>query len=148
MQWFPHSTVATIVEKEGHFLMVEEHDDGQVVFNQPAGHLEHGETLFEAARRETLEETAWHVELTALLGIYHYQAANGHTYIRHCFIAEPVLHETQRSLDTGIVAAHWLSREDIFSPDFKPRSPAVHKVLEDYFKGFHYPLDVIFHYRE
>ncbi len=126
--------------------MVEEIDNGSTVFNQPAGHLDEGETLFAAAIRETLEETAWHVTLTAFLGNYVYQAANGITYVRHCFIATPDRHDASLPLDKGIIAAHWLSKETIFSGDFAARSPLVGKAIEDYLAGQQMPLDVIKHY--
>ncbi len=145
MTWLAHSSVATIVERDGLFLMVEEIDEGRTVFNQPAGHLEEHESLFEAALRETLEETGWHVELTAFLGLYHYPAPNGVTYIRHCFVARPLRHDTGRKLDTGILAAHWLSAATILAPDFKARSPIVGRVLRDYLSGVRYPLSLIYH---
>src|SRR5690606_2961884 len=118
MVWLAHNSVATIVEREGLFLMVEETDPGTdgTVFNQPAGHLEAQETLFAAAVRETLEETAWRVALDALVGIYHYQTPNGVTYVRHCFAATPLGHDPQRPLDADIVAAHWLSAATILAP--------------------------------
>ena len=72
MDWQPHITVATVIEDDGRFLFVEEVKAGRLVLNQPAGHLEANESLREAALRETLEETGWDVELTALLGIYLY----------------------------------------------------------------------------
>jgi 8-oxo-dGTP pyrophosphatase MutT (NUDIX family) len=147
MTWLAHSSVATIVEKDGLFLMVEEVDGGSTVFNQPAGHLEEHESLFEAALRETLEETGWHVELTDFLGLYHYPAPNGVTYLRHCFVARPVTHESHRKLDTGIIAAHWLSADTILAQDFKARSPIVGRVLRDYLSGIRYPLSVIYHHR-
>ena len=145
MIWLAHSSVATIVEDHGRFLMVEERDGDRIVFNQPAGHLDEGETLFAAAVRETLEETAWTVELTSLLGLYHYPAPNGVTYIRHCFIAKPVLHHPGRALDTPIIAAHWLSAEQIFAEDFPVRSPIVRRCLQDYLNGTRYPLSLIHH---
>lgn len=90
MSWQPHITVATVVERDGKFLFVEEFKAGQHVFNQPAGHLEANETLAQAALRETLEETAWDVELTGVVGIYLYTApSNGVTYQRICFAARP-----------------------------------------------------------
>lgn len=146
MTWLAHSSVATIVERDGLFLMVEEIDAGRTVFNQPAGHLEEHETLFAAAVRETLEETAWHVELTALVGLYHYPAPNGVTYIRHCFAARPLRHESGRELDTGILAAHWFSADTILAPGFKARSPIVGRVLRDYLAGTRYPLSLIYHH--
>lgn len=152
MTWLAHSSVATIVEKDGLFLMVEENvDDGTTrvsgtVFNQPAGHLEEHETLFAAAVRETLEETAWHVELTDFLGLYHYPAPNGVTYIRHCFVARPLWHDAGRELDAGIVAAHWLSADAILAPGFNARSPIVGRVLRDYLGGQRFPLSLIYHH--
>lgn len=146
MTWLAHSSVATIVERDGLFLMVEEIDDGRTVFNQPAGHLEEHETLFDAAVRETLEESGWHVELTDFLGLYHYPAPNGVTYIRHCFVARALRHDATRELDTGIVAAHWLSAEAILAPDFNARSPIVRRVLLDYLAGTRYPLSLIYHH--
>ena len=120
MSWYPHTTVATIVEQNGLFLMVEEKDQGQTVFNQPAGHLDEGESLQAAAIRETIEETAWEVELESFLGTYQYLAPNnGCTYIRHCFIALPLRHHAGRMLDQDITAAHWLSPATILAPDFK-----------------------------
>lgn len=145
MIWTPHSTVATVVEKDGKFLFVEEIDNGEAVFNQPAGHLDEGETLFAAARRETLEETRWHVSLSHLLGTYVFKAQNGITYIRHCFIAQAESHDPSLPLDEGILAAHWLSIEDIMSADFKPRSPLVIKAVEDYLAGTRFPLNSIQH---
>lgn len=147
MTWLAHSSVATIVERDGLFLMVEERDGDRVVFNQPAGHLEEGETLFAAALRETLEESAWDVELESLLGLYHYPAPNGVTYIRHCFVARALRHHPERTLDDGIIAAHWLSAKDILAPDFPARSPIVQRVLRDYLAGVRHPLSVIHHHQ-
>ena len=91
MQWQPHITVATVIEDQGRFLLVEEMAEGRAVFNQPAGHLEANESLLQAALRETLEETGWDVELTGVTGIYLYTApSNGITYQRVCFAAKPL----------------------------------------------------------
>ena len=142
-QWLPHKTVATIVVRDDKFLMVEELIDGQLVLNQPAGHLEANETILEAAVRETLEETAWQVELTAFLGLYQSNAnAKGVCYIRSCFIAKPVQYFPERALDTDIVQALWLSREEIQAKTLQLRSPVVMQVIDDYLAGKHYPLDV------
>ncbi len=70
MDWYPHATVATIVERDGHFLLVEESEGERLVINQPAGHLDQGETLAAAAVREMLEENGWEVDVQALLGLY------------------------------------------------------------------------------
>jgi 8-oxo-dGTP pyrophosphatase MutT (NUDIX family) len=147
MLWLPHTSVATIVERDGKFLMVEEADGERIVFNQPAGHLDAGESLFTAATRETLEETGWEVDLTALIGIYHYPAPNGVTYIRYCFAATPVRHSPERPLDTPIIAAHWLSVDTILAPDFKRRSPIVSRCLQDYLAGNRYPLTLLYHHQ-
>lgn len=147
MVWLAHSSVATIVEKDGLFLMVEERDGDRVVFNQPAGHLDEGETLFNAAVRETLEETGWEVELTAFLGLYHYPAPNGVTYIRLCFAARAMQHFPDRPLDTPIVAAHWLPAEMILADNFPARSPIVCRSLRDYLGGARYPLSLIYHHQ-
>ena len=146
MNWHAHSTVATVVEKHGRFLMVEEAIDGGRVFNQPAGHLEDGESLFDAALRETLEETAWRVELTHFLGLYFYRSPEGVTWLRHCFVARPLGFEPERELDAGILAAAWLEPQGILAPEFPARSPLVRKVLEDYLAGRRFPLDLIHHH--
>jgi 8-oxo-dGTP pyrophosphatase MutT (NUDIX family) len=142
--WPPHITVACVIEKNGQFLLVEETSAGKLVFNQPAGHLEPDETLFEAAVRETLEETAWHVELTALLGISRYTAPhNGTIYYRITFIAEALSHDPSVTLDAGIEQALWLDLNEIKAQHEKCRSPLVLKSIEQYLAGQRYPLSLI-----
>lgn len=154
MSWYPHKTVAVIVERpdtdvshadaERQFLMVEELIDGKPVFNQPAGHLDAGETLLQAAIREALEETAWQVELTGFLGLYQYISPENHEcYIRSCFTAEARVYHAGRALDTDIIAAHWMTLSAIRARSAQLRSPVVLKVLEDYCAGRVYPLSVI-----
>jgi len=124
--------------------MVEEQADGAVVFNQPAGHLEAGESLVEAACRETLEETGWEVKPVNFLGLYHYKsAANQVSYIRSCFIATPIRHQVDRSLDSEIIQAHWMTLEEIQQLGDRLRSPVVLRVLDDYQQGISYPLSLI-----
>lgn len=124
--------------------MVEERADGDVVFNQPAGHLEPGETLLQAARRETLEETGWEVELTHFLGLYQYvSSANEVSYIRSCFIATPVRAVPGRTLDPDIIRPHWLTIDEIRQLGTRLRSPVVLRVLDDYLRGISYPLSTI-----
>lgn len=145
-QWTPHKTVATVVEKDGHFLIVEESVEGKVVYNQPAGHLEQGESLFDGAIRETLEETAWLVTLTGFLGLYQYTAESNHIcYVRSCFIATPRQHYPDKPLDTGVLRAVWMTRADLLKRQEQMRSPIVLKVIDDYLAGRHYPLDLV-HY--
>lgn len=142
----PHITVATVVERSGRLLMVQERSDGRLVYNQPAGHVEAGETLVDAAVRETLEETSWHVNVTALLGVYQYTAGNGISYVRHCFIAEPVQQQSDFSLDSDIEQALWLSIGEIQSRHAEMRSPLVLAAVNDYVSGARYPLTLLTNY--
>lgn len=143
MRFLPHVTVATIVEHQSRFLMVEEKRDGRIVLNQPAGHLEADETLLQAARRETLEETAWHVELGAVIGIYLFQATNGETYQRVCFSAKPISHDADRPLDKGIIRARWMTLDEIVDNSAQLRSHLVADCIRDYLNKPHYSLDLI-----
>lgn len=144
MSQLPHITVATVVERDGRFLMVQENSGGRLVYNQPAGHVEAGESLLEAARRETLEETGWQVEIQKFLGIYQYTSPeNGITYIRHCFIARAIEPRTELPLDADIVQALWLTAQELGQHEAGMRSPLVLEVLRDYLKGVAYPLALI-----
>jgi len=146
MQWHPHKTVATLIERNNQFLMVEEIIDGRLVYNQPAGHLEEGETLEQAALRETLEETAWQVELISLLGIYQNTSPDtGICYIRTCYIARPLQHLADSPLDSGIVRALWMSKAEIEAKQEQLRSPLVLTVIYDYLAGQHFPLHAVKH---
>ena len=145
MRVLPHLTVATVVEHNGRFLMVEERPNGstKTVFNQPAGHVEINESITDAALRETLEETGWDVELTGVLGIYRYVApSNGVTYQRVCFSARPLQHHPERELDDGIIQAHWLCVEELRSMD-NLRSVLVLQSVDDFLQGERYPLSLI-----
>lgn len=143
MTWKPHVTTAAIVTRDDRFLMVEERSEGRVVFNQPAGHIEGGESIFAAARRETLEETGWEVELSHFLGLYTYLSpVNNTTYFRFSFLAT-ALTRVSAQLDTGIIAAHWLSLDEIRQRRDQLRSPLVLECISDYLAGRRYPLDLI-----
>lgn len=141
--WTPHATVASVIERDGYFLMVEEITGGKCVVNQPAGHIEAGETILAAARRETLEETGWEAEPYALIGLYTYTApANGVTYHRYCFAAKVVQEREDAELDEGILAPRWMTLEELRTcPNL--RSPMVLTCVEDHAAGKHFPLDVI-----
>lgn len=149
MSWYPHQTVAVVVERPDttgtpQFLIVEEVSDGRLVFNQPAGHLEARESLAQAAVREALEETAWHVELTGFIGVYQSESAiNGICYIRNCFVARALTHDTERALDSDIVRTHWFSLPELQARQDQLRSPAVTAVIEDYLSGQVYPLHLV-----
>ncbi|VVM68629.1 Phosphatase NudJ [Pseudomonas fluorescens] len=144
MDWKPHITVATIVEDNGRFLMVEETKHGRTVLNQPAGHLDPNETLIEAAVRETLEETGWDVEATGVVGIYLYTApSNGVTYQRVCFSAKPLKHHPDYPLDDGIVGAKWLTRDELLEQRANWRSELIIRCIDDYLAGFHFSLELI-----
>lgn len=147
MQWKPNTTVAAIAEQDGRFLLVEESIKGNLVFNQPAGHLEHGETLMEAVKREVIEETAWEFEPQNLVGVYLYP--NPHradiTYLRFCFYGHCIKEHKGQALDEGIVRAVWLTREEIEKEHARMRSPLVVRCIDDYLNGNQYPLDLIHH---
>lgn len=142
-RWTPHATVATIVEQDGRFLMTEEIALGQQVINQPAGHVEPGETIAAAAVRETLEETGWHIRPEGLVGLYIYTApANGITYHRYCLFGTALRHDPQAELDDGIIGPRWMTIDELRSSDAL-RSRMVLTCVEDYLSGKRYPLSVI-----
>ena len=144
MQWQAHVTVATIVEDQGRFLIVEELKAGKAVLNQPAGHLDPDETLQNAAVRETLEETGWDVELTSVIGIYLYTApSNGVTYQRICFAAKPLRHHPEYQLDDGIIGPLWLTRDQLQAEQERWRSELVMRCLDDYLSGEHFSLSLL-----
>ena len=141
----PRLTVAAIAEHNGRFLIVEERtEDGAVRFNQPAGHVEAGETLLEAVRREAWEETGHTFAPDALLGIYHYRATdNGLTYMRFAFTGVATAPSAPVHLDDAIVQALWLSREDLLAQRARHRSPLVLQCVDDYARGQRLPLDLV-----
>lgn len=147
MIWKPHVTVAAVVLRDGKFLLVEEETEAGLAFNQPAGHLEEGESLVEAAVRETLEETAYHFKPTHLVGIYNWKhPTKDTTYLRFTFAGELRGHEPDRALDDGIVGARWLSLEEVRATQKRHRSPLILRCCEDFLAGKRYPLDLLIHY--
>jgi 8-oxo-dGTP pyrophosphatase MutT (NUDIX family) len=143
MDKIPHLTVAAVIESEQRFLLIEEESDGLIVFNQPAGHWDEGETLIEAVIRETLEEAAWHFEPQAITGIYQYTSpVNQITYLRVCFCGQHYSHEPNHTLDTGILRTVWLSRNDVANLS-NLRSPMVLRCIDDHLSGIRYPLSLI-----
>jgi 8-oxo-dGTP pyrophosphatase MutT (NUDIX family) len=142
--WKPSVTVAAVIERDGRFLFVEEIQDGRRVLNQPAGHLDPGETLVAACAREVLEETAHRFEPAALVGIYRwtYQPA-GVTFLRFCFSGSVSGIEKDRTLDKEIVALHWLSPAELKEKSQMHRSPLVQQCVDDYLAGRNYSLDLL-----
>jgi ADP-ribose pyrophosphatase YjhB (NUDIX family) len=143
----PRITVAAVIERGGQFLLVEEEDEGRVVLNQPAGHLELHESLQDACRREVLEESAWDFEPRALVGIYLWRKpGSGPAYLRFAFCGEPGEQVPGRKLDAGIVRAVWLHSDEIRATAARHRSPLVLRCVEDYLAGRRYPLDALVSY--
>jgi len=141
----PRVTVASVIEQNGRFLVVEERPEtGGLVFNQPAGHLEGGETLLEAAARETFEETGWRFTPEYLVGVYLWAHPNGQiSYLRVCFGGSVHGHEPDSPLDEGIERAVWLSRDELYAQRERLRSPLVLGVIDDYLAGERYPLSLL-----
>ncbi len=143
-QWKPNVTVAAVVERHGAFLLVEEQTAEGIRYNQPAGHLEAGESLLDAVIRETLEESAWRFTPNALIGVYQYhQAESGITYLRFAFTGELADHDAGRRLDTGILRALWMPAADIRANLAKHRSPLLMQCVDDYLAGRRHPLDLL-----
>ncbi len=147
----PSITVAAVIGRGGRFLLVEEEDEGRIVFNQPAGHLEQHESLVEGCRREVLEESAWHFRPSELVGIYRWskprRAADAEvSYLRFAFCGELGEHEPERKLDAGIVRAVWLDIDEIRASRERHRSPLVLRCVEDYLAGRRYALELLTDY--
>jgi 8-oxo-dGTP pyrophosphatase MutT (NUDIX family) len=144
MTFKPDVTVAAIVERDNQFLLVEEHIGSRLVINQPAGHLEDGESLLDAVIRETLEESAWHFEPQSLIGIYLWkQPENGRSFLRVAISGQVTHHEPKRRLDHGIERALWLPRDGIVAKSARLRSPLVMRCIDDYVRGSRHSLDVL-----
>lgn len=140
----PELTVATVVERDGRFLFVEERIRNELVINQPAGRLDPGESVVEGAIRETLEETAWEVEPTGVVGIYHWRSpADGGEVLRFTFAARAVRHLSGRALDQGIERAIWLSRDELLAQGTALRTPMVLRSIDDFLTGMCAPLTLL-----
>jgi len=147
MIWKPHVTVAAVIERDEKFLLVEEETSQGLRYNQPAGHLEAGESLLTAVAREVLEESAYHFVPQHLLGVYRWHAPESDTtYLRFAFTGEITGHDPLRSLDTGILQALWLTVDEINASQARHRSPLILRCVEDHLSGKRYPLDLLVHY--
>ena len=144
MSWAPHVTVAAVIEDQGRFLMVEEETPEGVRINQPAGHLEEGETLLQAVVRETGEETAYRFVPQSLIGVYRWQVPrSAATYLRFCFdgvVTEQIL---DQPLDHGIIRPLWLDRSKLLEHSRQLRSPLVLTCIDHYLAGHRYPLELL-----
>jgi 8-oxo-dGTP pyrophosphatase MutT (NUDIX family) len=144
MIWTPHVTVAAVMEQDGRFLLVRERVSGRSMLNQPAGHLEDGESLIAAVIRETLEETGWRFQPEAVIGMYRWRHPHkGITYLRVTFSGCGLSHDAGRPLDEGIEDTLWMSLAEIRRQPEMVRSPLVLKSIEDYLAGARYPLSVL-----
>ena len=144
--WKPHVTVAAIAEKDNKFLIVEEQVGGELVFNQPAGHLDCGESLIAAVIRETLEESAWRFQPEALVGIRIWRhPRHGESYLRFSFCGRCHDHDASRPLDKGIKQVLWLSRDQLLANQEKLRSPLVLSSIDDYQAGKRHSLEILDH---
>ena len=145
MDWFPHVTVATVIENNGKYLLIEEQSNGDLVINQPAGHLDPNETLQEAAIRETFEETGWHIRLLGIVGVGLYTSqVNQVTYHRTTFYAEAIKQDSEAVLDDGIEGTIWMTYEEMQAASDRMRSELVIQSVEQYRQGHKYSLDMIF----
>ncbi|MFM6993433.1 MAG: NUDIX hydrolase [Rhodoferax sp.] len=152
-RWKPSATVAAVVEHEGKFLLVEEHTPEGLRLNNPAGHLDPGESPQEACARETLEETAYAFTPTALVGIYlsRFERAPSAsrpkgediTYLRFAYCGQLGALQAGRRLDYGIVRTLWLTADEIRASHALHRSPLVVQSMEDYVAGKRYPLELV-----
>jgi 8-oxo-dGTP pyrophosphatase MutT (NUDIX family) len=138
----PDVTVAAVAETAGRFLVVEERINHRLLFNQPAGHVERGETLLAAVVRETREETAWRFAPQALLGAYLWRnPTSGRSVLRFAFVGTVSHHDAGQRLDRGIIRTHWLTRPELEQRQSRLRSPLVLRCVEDYLAGQRHPLD-------
>jgi len=144
MVWKPHVTVAAVIERDERFLLVEETTTRGLAFNQPAGHLENGEDLIDAVKREVKEETAWCFEPEAVIAVQLWRRApETPSFVRFCFSGSVNNHDMDQTLDDGIIATHWLSRNDIYARQQQLRSPLVLQTVDEYLKGTRHPLTLL-----
>ncbi len=144
--WKPNVTVAAVIERDGRFLLVEEETPEGLCFNQPAGHLEEGESLLQATAREALEEAAQHFVPEYLVGIYQWTRPQGDiTYLRFAYGGRVEGEEAGRALDAGIVRAVWMTIDEVRATADRHRSPLILQCIEDWLAGQRYPLSVVRH---
>jgi 8-oxo-dGTP pyrophosphatase MutT (NUDIX family) len=141
MTWKPDLTVAAVVQEAGRFLIVEERIGAELVFNQPAGHVEDDESILAAVVRETREETAWLFTPEYLVGTYLWRnPCDGRSSLRFAFGGTVLDHRPLQSLDRGIVAARWLTRLELERMPARLRSPLVLRCIDDFLAGQQFGL--------
>lgn len=144
--WMPRVTVSAVTERDGKFLLVEEDVRGNIVINNPAGHLENDETLLEAVVREVLEETGCSFQPEGFTGIYLWKTPKGdRTFLRVNFFGACVDENDEAILDDGILRKLWLTRKEIVARRSTLRSPMVLGCIDDYLDGKRFPLDALNH---
>jgi 8-oxo-dGTP pyrophosphatase MutT (NUDIX family) len=136
-------TVAAIAEDSGRFLFVQERAARRVVLNQPAGHVESGESLIEAIVRETREETGREFRPDAVTGLYLWQGPAGRTTLRVAFAGRVAERDGGLALDRAIIRTLWLDRDQLAHRASEHRSPLVLLCVEDYLRGARYPLEML-----
>lgn len=141
----PDVTVAAVVERDGRFLIVQERAARRIVLNQPAGHLEEGESLVQAVVRETLEESGYHFVPEAVTGLYLWRGPAGRTFLRVAFAGSVGEQINGASLDRAIIRTGWISREQLRNRKAELRSPLVLLCIDDYLRGLRYPLELLNH---
>lgn len=148
-RWTPRVTVAAVIERDGKFLLIEEETALGLKLNNPAGHLEPGETPAQGCAREVLEEAAWDFTPTAVLGVYFARSRKNstgedQTYLRLAFCGELGAHHAGRPLDEGIVRTVWMTADEVRASSARHRSPLVLKCIEDYIAGVRLPLSAVY----
>lgn len=140
----PHVTVAAVAEADGRYLVVREYIDGVERINNPAGHVEDGESPMQAVVREVMEETGYRFVPETLGGIYLWRTpGRGETYVRFNFIGRCTGHEPAAELDAGIIGPAWMTLAELETRADALRSPLVVQSFRDYAAGVRYPLAAI-----
>ncbi|GJM11217.1 MAG: NUDIX hydrolase [Lysobacteraceae bacterium] len=141
--WKPRVTVAAIAQRGDKYLMVEETIRGKLWLNQPAGHLESGESLIDACKREVLEESGWRCEPTSMVGVWQWRANNGRQFLRFTFAVELLEELENHPLDDGIEQTLWLSSQEIAAERHRLRSPIIEASLARMAEDRNVPLDIV-----
>lgn len=146
-RWKPSVTVAAIIERDGRYLLVEEHTPEGLRLNNPAGHLDPGESPQQGVEREALEETTCTFRAEALVGVYLSRFQRGTddiTYLRFAYCGSVGEPDPGRSLDHGIERTLWMTPDEVRASASRHRSPLVLRCIEDHLAGRRLPMDTVF----